>query len=136
MGLCFIIKNRSQSLYWGYALPEGHQKDVDKQDKTEVDFLFIYPHLLSIFGHNVSHVLRQRLTSFSAFMQGTRLSKSSTTFPTAISHLFLFNLSPSWLPVIEQMMIRQFGRVVPFVICKQNEKRLSCSVQETILSNE
>ena len=62
-----------------------HQKGVDlKQDKTEVAFF--------LFGHNVTHVLRQSLTSFSVFKQGTRLSKSPTsrhTFPTRNLHIDL-----------------------------------------------
>ena len=66
------------------------QKSVDKQDETEVDFLCL--HLSAIFGHNVTHVLRQNLASFSVFTQGTRLPKPSTTsrhtFQTAISYLF------------------------------------------------
>ena len=70
-----------------------HQKGVDQKDKTELDFFC----LSAIFGHNVTHVLRQSLMLFSVFKQGTRLSKSSTTsrhtFPTAISHLFSMKVS-------------------------------------------
>ena len=68
----------------------AHQKNVDIQDKIEVDFLCL--HLSAIFGHKVIHVLRQSLTSFSVFTQGTRLPQPSTrsrhTFPRAISYLF------------------------------------------------
>ena len=62
-----------------------HQKGVDQHDKTEVDFSKCL-HLSSIFGHNMTDVLRQRLTSFSAFKRGTVLSKT-TIFPAAISQL-------------------------------------------------
>ena len=41
------------------------QKSVDKQDKIEVEFLCL--HLSAIFGHNVTHVLRQSLTLLSVF---------------------------------------------------------------------
>ena len=72
-----------------------HQKGVDKQDKTEVEFLCL--HLSSIFGHNMTHVLGQSLTSFSVIKQGTRLSNYSATsrhtFPTAFSLLFSMKIS-------------------------------------------
>ena len=35
--------NRLHSLYWAYAQPEGHQKGVDNQDKTEVALFMSIP---------------------------------------------------------------------------------------------
>ena len=95
--ICFLIINSLHNLRWAYALPEGASKGR-RQTKYNRGGIFLCLHLSAmIFGHNLTHVLRQSLTSFSVFKQGTRLSKSSTTsrqtFPTAISHLFSMKIS-------------------------------------------
>ena len=92
--LCSIIINRSHILYWGYAQPESAQKER-RQTRYNIGGLFLCLHLSlfsAIFGHNMTHVLRQSMMSFSVSKQGTRLPNPSTTssytFPTAISNLF------------------------------------------------
>ena len=88
-------KQNTQSIL-GICPTRGCTKRA-QTNKIKQRWHFLCLHLSAIFGHNVTHVLRQSLTSFSVFKQGTRLSKSSTTsrhaFPTAISHLFSMKIS-------------------------------------------
>ena len=76
----------------GMTYHGGHQKGVDNQIKQR--WIFLCLHLSSIFGHNVTHALRQSLTLFTVFKQGTRLSKSFKTSRRICSYgsfSFIFN---------------------------------------------
>ena len=67
---------------------------------------FLCLHPSSIFGHNVTGVLRQSLTSFLALKPGTRLSKPSTTcrhaFPTFFNENIIFNDIPA-IDLLEEL---------------------------------